>query len=168
MITNVTATENFFKFAFLSGMFLVVFGIVYPIERSNDLEFKKAEHQAEVNRINYQISKLRERLDSMEYYEASYMEAKKDTTVSDITLDRHLRRFDENYLLFERRQGQVEVATIKSEGEKSKIAVLENHIKEFGTWQVWLISIGSVFILIGGIYWCWMTLFDFKQRRKNT
>lgn len=158
VMEQIASTENFFKFLFLSGLTLLVFGFVYPIERSQELELRKTDYAAEVELVNYQIEKLRERLDSLKYYENSYMKSKADSLYDPLKLKEIGDKFDKNYSLLYSRNEVIDIKTIEVNAQKAKILVLQNHIDEFNDWQYWLVRIGGLAAVIGGLVWAIITL----------
>jgi hypothetical protein len=53
-------TDNLYKFLALSGLFIVVFGFIFPMTRISELKLKACE-------VNTQIEVLRIEVDDLEY-----------------------------------------------------------------------------------------------------
>lgn len=158
-ITNAVNTENFFKFSFLLGAFLVVFGFVYPIEKSHELDLEVIEYNQKVRETNYsweislqEAQSVKKQIDDLNQRYALMPDSLKGKMLE---LKNQIKRIEQ--------KSQFEEIKIKSNQERIK--TLETHIKQFQTYRDVLLILGVILLFYGGWHWHGMSRIDKKNKK---
>lgn len=161
-VTNAVNTENFFKFSFLLGAFLVVFGFVYPIEKSQHLDLEIIDHNQNVRITNLS-------------WDISIQEAKAlETQIQEIDRkhevlnDSLMQRIEFLKARIKEINEQAEIELIKIEASLQKIQTLQKHIAEFEIYKTILLAIGILSIIYGGWHWHSMSKIDKNNKKLNS
>jgi hypothetical protein len=128
-------TDNLYKFMALCGLFLVVFGLVFPSTRIDELNLKAIE-------INTQAEVLRIEIDDLEY--------DTDLWAKKVTLN------PEETDLLRKRTREIKIRTAEITGRMEQHNILRITIEHY--WRVLKVTIWVGFILSLVGFYCWYFL----------
>lgn len=153
------SSDNLYKFLFMGGVFMVVFSFIYPLEKKQKIEL-------EINLYNKQITLLNEEVESLNN-EVENLRTKSKETIKQLefiksskdslTASRQIREIQETYnkefYATKAKENEITTKDIILKYEKSKIALLENHVHSFSIFRWLFLIIGTVFTIFG--LWNW-------------
>ncbi|HLD53751.1 MAG TPA: hypothetical protein VJA82_10625 [Sediminibacterium sp.] len=155
----------------MGGVFMVVFSFIYPLEKKQKIEL-------EINLYNKQITLLNEEVKSLNK-EVENLKIKSKETIKTLeniksnkdsaTASREIREIQETYnkVFYATKAKENEIITkdIILKYEKSKIALLENHINSFSIFRWLFLIIGTTFTIFGLWNWNKSTLIYTEMQR---
>ena len=155
-----SGSDNFFKYLFTVGAVMIVISILYPLQKSQEIEMQRTDLVKESELLNNEI-----RLLNNEYQK----NAKEYADVS-ATLDSLVSIFDDKVLVNEQflklrkrgneiiqklndRERELEIKNIIVKNEKLKIDLLEEHSESYKNYYLFIKGIGIFFLIIGFVGW---------------
>ncbi|GGH71811.1 hypothetical protein [Phaeocystidibacter marisrubri] len=156
MVDGIANTENFFKFAFLSGMVMIVFALVYPLQREEELLQQKAEVNAEYKRVEYAYLELKSEIDLMVDLGAKVDSLLRLDTLSSTDSIRqiyYVSQFDSINALSESKDPELNLMLIELGFKREMLSILKNKADEFRIWKYVLFGFGAIFAIYGGVVW---------------
>jgi hypothetical protein len=136
-------SDNIFKFMCTLGAFMLVFAIVYPIEKKQQLELERKEVEKKVAileiKVVYGILKLKK--------------AEKDIDSSKASAQIKFNKYDTLIQASRDKQHQFDIDQKEIEFEKEKIKILRTHINEFWWWSLGMKFTGLFLFGFGGYKW---------------
>lgn len=168
LVGFVTSSENFYKFSFLAGLFMVVFGFVYPIEKRQDLDLLKVQYEEEFRKLSQDIKNLEKKEGALkEMNLARQRLLNRDSLVKDKVKDSLNLEIKERATLIQKEIEQLKYAHIELSTREKIVKVLQRQITEFVRWQYFLVGLGLLLSLNGGIQWWRMSRKDLKNKLDN-
>jgi hypothetical protein len=161
-VTNAVNTENFFKFSFLLGAFLIVFGFVYPIEKSQHLDLEIIDHNQNVKITNFSWEI------SAQEAKALQIQIQEIDRKHEVLNDSQIQRKEFLKATIKEIDEKAEIELIKIEASLQKIQALEKHIAQFEIYKTILLIIGILSIMYGGWHWHGMSKIDKDNKKLNS
>ena len=158
--------DNLFKYSFTLGIVMVVFSLVYPLQKQNEIDLEVINHNKEVSLINNQINNLLKTTESLEMesndllnkvtklkkYKSKKASLKKEVENFTIKLDK-----------VEDIKREIDTKKIIVEFNLTKIKVLENQSDVFESYTKWIFRFGVLFSIFGFVFWTWKTFKDWRS-----
>ncbi len=150
-------SDNIFKFICTAGGLMLLFAIVYPIEKKQKLEIEANELQKDINvlskKIELDVQVTIEKTTKID----SLLKYTKDVKLKNIyqsQKDKLVQNYDSivNVNLIE---------TEKIKGDKERIFILKRHINDFYWWSIGCKIFGSILFSVGIVFW-------FKKELKSS
>jgi hypothetical protein len=156
-ILSIVNGDNLFKYCFTLGLAMVIFALVYPLEKQHLIQLEIINHNKETALLNKDIFDLTKSV--------SIIQKERDFLISKLKvykmagkseknlLKQRAKVFNENFKTIEKNKRDLDIKTIVLEFNKSKIKTLQMQENTFG-WYSWLlVFFGVIFIVFGFIFW---------------
>lgn len=148
-------SDDLFKFMVIGGVFLLVFGMMYPLEKEKELKLKKISLNKEGEKIEAQDSLLLYKLDEMN----SFLDKCRDSASNLLSKKEFKKAYelkekvDKRYLELKEVQLESRKSRITLDSKTKEISILDEYIIIYNSFSNWLIGTGIILSLIGLIFW---------------
>lgn len=158
-------TDNFFKYLLTIGMLLIVFTILYPIQKQKEVDLEIVTYNTDTAILNFKLKKIEEKVailisekdsiqaildglkiirDKSNKIEASNIEKNR------ISLKEY---FDKNKSDLNQLLDSLSINAIKLNEQKKRIKKLESYFAFFRNYKLILLVLGFILSFIGLRYW---------------
>jgi putative exporter of polyketide antibiotics len=163
-LLNFVSGDNLFKYTFTLGLVMVVFSLVYPLQKKHEIELEIVNQNKEAKLLNKEIDNLSkitlnlEKTSDLLIKKAVKFKANKRNKLKMKSL---VDKFNLDFDSAQRNKQAIEVKTIILEFNKTKIEVLQQQANSFDKYSFWLSLCGITFTVFGLVFW---TIRTFKKQ----
>lgn len=163
--------DNIFKYSFTLGLAMLVFALVYPLEKRHLIELEINSHNKETELLNKEVSNLRVDIKKIEK-ERDYLliqaeSVKQGKNIDKEDVKRRAKQFNKDVNTLQVRRRTLETKNIVLEYNKKRILVLESQAMTFG-WFSWIMIISGIALTIFGFYyWATNAFGDMKEKKSK-
>lgn len=161
--------DNIFKYSFTLGVVMLVFALIYPLEKQHLIELEINSHNKETELLNGEISNLSQDLDKLRkesdllLSQASALQSGQN--VDKIEAKKKVDRFNFDFKILQDKKHNLEIKNIVLEYNKKRILVLESQARTFCVYSFFLILFGVSLAIFGFFHWARNT---FREMKSNT
>lgn len=155
--------DNLFKYTFTLGLVMVVFSLVYPLQKKHEIELEIVNYNKDEKLLALEYNTL---LKSVAMVEKESAELKKKTKHFIPTkknkdkIRKEVLKFNADLDSVQKFKLQIKVKKINLEYNSSKINVLKSQAETFQYYACWILGFGIIFSSFGLISW---TITTFKN-----
>ncbi len=151
-------TDNFYKFLFLSGLILVIFSLMYPLEKKHQLDLEINTYNKQVEILNDEIVNLSKQVDHLSAFTKEtkdnlekVVKNSKSGTHEKILLIQE--KYNSTFNDVKAKELEVRTKNIIMKYEKQRILILQSQADYFSNFQIAFFILGPIFLLIGLVGW---------------
>lgn len=163
-LLNFVSGDNLFKYTFTLGLVMVVFSLVYPLQKKHEIELEIVNQNKEAKLLNNEINNLnklsinlKNTSDLLIKKAANFKANKRNKLKMKSVVD----KFNSDFDSAQKNKQAIEVKTIILEFNKTKIIVLQQQANSFDRYSFWLSLFGITFTIFGLSFW---TIRTFKKQ----
>ncbi|MBK8516134.1 MAG: hypothetical protein IPL55_07545 [Saprospiraceae bacterium] len=173
-------SDNIFKYMATVGMLLIGIGVLYPLEKKNDLELKRNNLISELKTDSLHNTFVIERLEKASRRDQDDLEQAQNLKSKIHKLKPSSKRAKLEIKLIElldQKEKQLEIFTklyqdrqtnsIKLEFKGKEIELLREQSEKFGKYYKWCFFIGLPVAILGFILWFLQTIVEFIKKKKT-
>lgn len=163
---NLISGDNLFKYSFTLGIVMVVFSLVYPLQKQNEIDLEIINHNKEVSLINNQIDNLLKTTKSLEIESNDLLNKVtklKNYKSKKASLKKEVENFTVKFDKVEDIKREIDTKKIIVDFNLSKIKVLETQSNVFASYTKWIFTFGVLFSIFGFVFWTWKTFKDWRN-----
>lgn len=174
------SADNLFKFLFLNGLVMIAVGLLYPLQKSNELEIKILEYNKKIAHLEQDIIGLRDdskNLNAIVFNRINLAKSlvnKRKSLDSKIAIDDINNQITElklktnlSYQEIKKNENIILKNQVNLTGEKKVIETLNKQIKVYDLYCFWFSIVGIFFGVIGFVGWLCTTVFCEYPNYKN-
>jgi hypothetical protein len=163
--------DNIFKYSFTLGLAMLVFALVYPLEKQHLIDLEINSHNKETELLNREILNLRTDIAKIEK-EKDYLLTQAEYTKQGKIIDKEdtkkrVTQFNKDFGTLQDRLRILETKNVVLDYNKKRILVLESQSKTFGWFSCIMIVAGISLTIFGFYYWAVNTFVDMKEKKNK-
>lgn len=153
------STDNIYKFLFMGGIFMVVFALVYPLEKENNISIEINNHNKQVELLNVEIKEVSKQVnDLIKLTNKTSDELEKLKKSNNKSLIENVKsEYNKSFAKVKQKEQEVSTKEIVMRYDKSKIEILQKQLDSFSLYKNILLIVGSIFAIVGLIFWIKLT-----------
>lgn len=155
-LLNFISGDNLFKYTFTLGLVMVVFSLVYPLQKKHEIELEIVNQNKEAKLLNNEISNLNKvTLNLKNTSDLLITKAVnfKANRRNKLKMKGVVDKFNSDFDSAQKNKQAIEIKTIILEFNKTKIVVLQQQANSFDRYSYWLSSFGIAFTVFGLLFW---------------
>lgn len=141
--TDIITTDNFYKFICTIGLMMLLFAIIYPVEKKQELELSLIELERKVDMVNHRVKNE----------SSNILNYRSKVMASNLSVKSKLLKIDSLKEANKIDLHKIQLDSIDVAFDKKKLLVLESHLDEFKCWSMLLVILGIPLAAFGGIKW---------------
>lgn len=174
------SADNLFKFLFLNGLVMIAVGLLYPLQKSNELEIKTLEYNKKIEHLKQDIIGLRDDSKNLNVIVSNRIQLanalvnKRELLKSKSEIDDINNQITElklktniSYQEIKKNENNITKNQVNLTGEKKVIETLNKQIKVYDSYCFWFSIIGIFFGIVGFVGWFSTTVFCEYPNYKN-
>jgi hypothetical protein len=155
-------TDNLYKFLFTGGILMIVFSLVYPIEKTQLLELEINTYNKQTELLNNDITLLSIEVKRLKVISGKTLDSliklqKNRNKNNSVQISKEIAKIKDNYnrtfYKIKNQQQETILKNINIKYNKSKIEIIQNHISTFNFYRWFLLIVGILFTGFGLSYW---------------
>lgn len=163
--------DNIFKYSFTLGLAMLVFALVYPLEKRHLIELEINNHNKETELLNKEILNLGIDIKKIEK-ERDYLLVQAEHIKQGEIIDKEVAKkratqFNKDFYAIQDRHRTLETKNIVLDYNKKRILVLESQSKTFGWFSWTMIAVGISLTCFGFYYWAVNTFGDMREKKSK-
>lgn len=162
--------DNLFKYCFTLGLAMLVFSLIYPLEKQHLIQLEIVSHNKEtellnkdIEQLNIDVDKLKKECDNLL---AKAQAFEKGQTINKDEVQKRVSKFNNDFKTLQNTKHTLDVKNIVLTYNQKRINVLESQSKTFGAFSWVMIITGIGLTIFGFIFWVKNTFKEMKE--KNT
>lgn len=165
---NLISGDNLFKYCFTLGLVMVVFAMVYPLEKKHQIQLEIISYNKEAELLKKDIESLNKGISDIEAERNFLMSQVKAVgsgqKVDKDKLKKRTDKFNVEFLSLRKYKRDLDTKLILLNYNRNKIEVLNTQANTFGIYSFWLAFFGIGLIIFGFIFWTKNTFFEMKNK----
>lgn len=163
-LLNFVSGDNLFKYTFTLGLVMVVFSLVYPLQKKHEIELEIVNQNKEAKLLNNEINNLNKATLNLKHTSDLLIKKAinfKPNKRNKLKMKGVVDKFNSDFDSVQKNKQAIEVKTIILEFNKTKIIVLQQQANSFDRYSFWLSLFGIIFTIFGLLFW---TIRTFKKQ----
>lgn len=173
-------SDNIFKYMATIGMLLVGIGVLYPLEKKNDLELKRNSLISELKTDSLKNAFVIQKIEDATKRDEADLELAK-TLKSNLkktkNRNKRIKLQEELEQLLDLKEKQMieftqlyqdrQTNSVKLEYKGKEVKLLKRQSEKFGKYYTWCFCIGVPIALIGFLLWFLQTILEFVKKKET-
>ena len=162
--------DDLFKFMVIGGAFLIVFSLMYPLEKEKELKLKMNDHNSILISIEHQDSILVKKYNQANkeldlYFDSAqtYLEQ------GNIQQANRIKKIvDKLSIDVKTAHEKSNKAKMQTDAQKREIEILEHYFSKYSSYSKWMLCSGVTIGLIGLLLWFYSQVLTLQNKRFDT
>ena len=157
--------DNLFKYCFTLGLVMLVFALIYPLEKSHQIEIEVINQNKEASLLTNEINNLKKSIDKLEEDIKTMLSA--DKSIDKNIAQKKVFQINSDYQVIEKNKNDLRMKSIVLDFNYRRIKTLETQAKTFSKFSWVMIIVGISLAIFGFIYWVKNTFREMKEKVKK-
>lgn len=173
MSSLLPSTDNLYKFLLTGGVLLIVFSIIYPLEKKQRIELEVNVYNKQAELLNVEIHNLYSEIQDLKNKSKETLALLEKTKLernklnAEIQITRLKDNFNKNYNAIKIMENETSTKSTIMKYEKERILILQKQITSFDIFQYLMLILGVIFSSWGLYKWVIITNRSEKHQKEQ-
>lgn len=165
-----SGSDNFFKYMTIGGFIMIIIGLVYPLQKQQELELEVATYNKDVELFNIELKDIYSDMKKLKSKSSTYIyriDNLKKTGSPKANIEKIKTAFNKSNRVISSKYNEIKIKNEIIKYNKNRITILERHLNTYRNYSVSFLLIGTFLSFIFGIRWLRSTILDENLKKKE-